>query len=212
MKAGRFITLEGGEGVGKSTQLQAIVDTLHRLNIETCVTREPGGTPMAEQIRELILGQASEQVHRLSETLMMFAARNQHIQEVIHPALAAGKWVVCDRFVDATYAYQGGARGESTELIAQLEHWVCGELHPDLTLLLDVAPDVGMQRIADRTKDRMEQEAQSFYHAVRQTYLDRAAAEPQRFAVVDANRSLAEVTAVVTQVIEAFVTKSQGNQ
>ncbi|MFW2421256.1 MAG: dTMP kinase [Porticoccaceae bacterium] len=191
---GQFITLEGGEGVGKSTNLAVVTQWLQQRNIDFIVTREPGGTPLAEQIRQLLLSPREEQVSERAELLLMFAARAQHIATIIEPALAAGRWVLCDRFTDATHAYQGGGRGVSTALINQLQDLVHGELTPDLTLLLDLPVDEGMARAGQRgALDRFEQEELSFFNRVRQRYLELAAEQPQRFRVIDASQPLATV-------------------
>jgi dTMP kinase len=188
---GVFITIEGGEGVGKSTNIATLESWLQAEGIGYCMTREPGGTPLAEDIRALLLANRSEILVPTTELLMMFAARAQHIQAVIEPALAAGKWVICDRFTDATYAYQGGGRGMPVAMIGQLEQLVQGDLRPDLTLLLDAPVAVGMARAGDRGElDRFEQEQRDFFERVRQSYLALAAAEPMRFRVVNTDREL----------------------
>lgn len=201
----RFITLEGGEGAGKSTCLAAIQRYFTEKALPLCVTREPGGTPLAEEIRQMLLQPRSEPVAADAELLLIFAARAQHIAEVIRPALQRGDWVLCDRFTDATYAYQGGGRGLSRQRIAELEAMVQGELRPGLTLLLDLPVAQGMARAAARSeKDRFESEQEEFFERVRQAYRDRAAAEPQRFRVIDASRSIAEVEASVRQALDAW--------
>lgn len=198
---GRFITLEGMEGVGKSTNLAVVADWLTRHQIDVLRTREPGGTPLAESIRELLLAVREEAVAPLSELLLMFAARAQHLETVIAPALAAGRWVLCDRFTDATYAYQGGGRQLDTATIAQLEQLVQGSLQPDLTLFLDLDWAVAQERIADRPLDRFEREAGAFFERVRSVYLARAASQP-RFAIIDARVDLPAVAAQIGQVLE----------
>lgn len=191
---GQFITLEGGEGVGKSTNLAVVTQWLQQRKIDFIVTREPGGTPLAEQIRQLLLAPREEQVSERAELLLMFAARAQHIATIIEPALAAGRWVLCDRFTDATHAYQGGGRSVSTALINQLQDIVHAELTPDLTLLLDLPVEEGMARAGQRgALDRFEQEELSFFNRVRQRYLELAAEQPQRFRVIDASQPLATV-------------------
>jgi dTMP kinase len=202
--SGRFITLEGGEGVGKSTNLALVVDLLEARGLTVVETREPGGTPLAEEIRDLFLGVREETVHGLTELLLIFAARAQHLETVIKPALAAGQWVVCDRFTDATFAYQGGGRGLPVAQIEALEALVQGELRPDLTLYLDVPPEVGHERIGDREHDRLEQEAASFHERVRAAYLERADREA-RIRVVDASVPLAEVQASIRVLIDQFL-------
>jgi dTMP kinase len=202
-----FITVEGIEGVGKSTNLEFIRNFLLSRGKEVVMTREPGGTPLAEEIRALLLDHMHDNMARDTELMLMFAARAQHIAEVIKPALSKGKWVVCDRFTDATYAYQGGGRGIDQKRIAQLEDWVQGKLRPDLTILLDTTPEIGLQRAASRrqTADRFEREQQGFFTRVRQCYLDRAQAEPNRFRVVDASASLDQVKRNIEVVLTEFV-------
>jgi dTMP kinase len=195
---GRFITLEGGEGVGKSTNLDFVADTLRDAGHDVEVTREPGGTPLAERVRSLVVDHAGEPMPADAELLLMFAARSIHIENRIRPALARGTWVVCDRFTDATYAYQGGGRGADRAWIAELERRVQGPLRPDLTLLLDADPEIGLARAGARgAADRFETERLAFFQAVRAAYLERARAEPQRFRVIDASRSLDEVQAAI---------------
>ncbi|MBE0489054.1 MAG: dTMP kinase [Halomonas sp.] len=193
---GRFITLEGGEGVGKSTNLARVVAWLEARGLEVVQTREPGGTPRAEAIRELLLDPSVEEpLDDDAELLLVFAARAQHLARVIRPALERGAWVVCDRFTDATFAYQGGGRGIDPARIAELERFVQQGLAPDLTLLLDMPIEAARERVALRggAPDRFERERGEFFSAVRQAYLARAAADPQRIVVVDASRALAAV-------------------
>lgn len=195
-RRGKFITLEGGEGVGKSTQLQVIREHLEQAGVPLLMTREPGGTPFAEQVRELLLAPRQEKVASDSELLLMFAARAQHVAHAIQPALSAGTWVVSDRFTDATYAYQGGGRGVDMQRIAELETWVQGEFRPDATFLLDAPVEVGLERMRERGNlDRFEQEKADFFERVRQVYLERAAAEPDRWHVIDAAQPLESVSA-----------------
>lgn len=205
---GRFITLEGGEGVGKSTNLQWVVTSLEQQGLTVISTREPGGTPRAEAMRALLLDPTpSEPLSSDAELLLMFAARAQHLNEKILPALAQGTWVVCDRFTDATYAYQGGGRGIEVERIANLEHFVQQGLQPDLTLLLDMPAEAGAQRVASRLsqsggeRDRFEREQQAFFSAVRDAYRQRAEQNPQRFAVIDADQPLEDVQACIQRVL-----------
>ncbi|WP_448681951.1 dTMP kinase [Pseudomonas nicosulfuronedens] len=191
---GLFITLEGPEGAGKSTNREYLAERLRERGIEVQLTREPGGTPLAERIRELLLDPSDEKMAVDTELLLVFAARAQHIAEVIRPALERGAVVLCDRFTDATYAYQGGGRGLPVERIAQLENFVQGGLRPDLTLVFDLPVEIGLSRAAARGRlDRFEQEGRTFFDAVRNTYLDRARAEPARYHILDAAQSLAEV-------------------
>ncbi len=202
---GRFVTLEGGEGVGKSTNLSLVVELIEAAGHTVVTTREPGGTPLAEEIRDLFLGVREEPVSGLTELLLIFAARAQHLDTVIRPALAAGSWVVCDRFTDATYAYQGGGRGLPTAQIEVLERLVQGDLRPDLTLYLDVPVEVGLARIDGREHDRMEREQRVFFEAVRAAYLTLASREP-RIRVVDASRNLAEVQADIRGIVTGYLT------
>lgn len=202
--SGRFITLEGSEGVGKSSNLAFIHDFLQARGISVVQTREPGGTELAEQIRELLLAPHQEKMSPQAELLLVFAARAQHLQEVIRPALARGDWVLCDRFTDATFAYQGAGRGMDLQAIAWLETWVQASLRPDLTILLDLQVAQGLARAQERSQpDRFEREAQSFFEAVRQGYLQRAAAEPQRFAIIDAAPALIKVQQQIQDVLQA---------
>ena len=182
--SGLFITLEGPEGAGKTTNREFLAERLRTAGHEVLLTREPGGTPLAERIRELLLAPSDEPMATDTELLLMFAARAQHLDQVIRPALVAGKVVLCDRFTDATYAYQGGGRGVSEARIAVLEDFVQGTLRPDLTLVFDLPVDVGLARAAARGRlDRFEQEGRAFFEAVRQTYLRRAALNPQRYRI-----------------------------
>lgn len=203
MSQGCFITLEGGEGVGKSSNLLFIQQFLEQKNIPLRVTREPGGTPIAEKIRSLLLEKSAEILCDQAELLLVFAARAQHLQEVIQPALHKGDWVLCDRFTDATFAYQGGGRGMNLAFIEYLEQAVQGALRPDLTLLLDAPVEVGMQRAQQRGElDRFETEQRAFFERVRQAYLTRAAQEPGRYCVIDASQSLRQVQQQIAQVLE----------
>ncbi|KTS94041.1 thymidylate kinase [Pseudomonas oryzihabitans] len=193
---GLFITLEGPEGAGKSTNRDYLAELLGGAGREVVLTREPGGTPLAERIREILLTPAAEPMAVDTELLLMFAARAQHLAQVVRPALARGALVLCDRFVDATYAYQGGGRGVPVERIATLEAFVLGDLQPDLTLVFDLPVEIGLARAARRgALDRFEQEQRAFFEAVRQTYLQRAQAKPERYSIIDASRPLAEVQA-----------------
>ncbi|MFC2973670.1 dTMP kinase [Azotobacter bryophylli] len=192
--SGLFITLEGPEGAGKSTNREYLAERLREHGVDVVLTREPGGTPLAERIRALLLDPTAEPMATDTELLLVFAARAQHLAQVIRPALARGAVVLCDRFTDATYAYQGGGRGVSESRIAQLESFVQGDLRPDLTLVFDLPVEVGLARAAARGRlDRFEQEGRMFFEAVRQTYLHRAAREPVRYRVVDAAQPLDQV-------------------
>ncbi|HJN97290.1 MAG: dTMP kinase [Gammaproteobacteria bacterium] len=195
-KNGLFITIEGVEGVGKSTNIETIKQFLAGRGIEFIVTREPGGTLWSEQIRNLLLQvNDDEDLMGLSELLLIFAARAQHLDRLIRPALAAGKWVICDRFTDATYAYQGAGRGLDRSKIAELETLVQEELRPDLTIILDLDPQIGLQRAQNRAAlDRFEREKLEFFEKVRQAYLDIASAEQERCIVVDASQDLEAVS------------------
>ncbi|UTW45752.1 dTMP kinase [bacterium SCSIO 12696] len=206
MKIGRFITVEGTEGVGKTTNMAFIQQWLQSNNLPFITTREPGGTPLAEDVRSLLLSPRQESVDETAELLLMFAARAQHIARVIKPALAAGQWVLCDRFTDATYAYQGGGRGQPLEKIAQLETLVQGQLHPDLTLILDLSVEEGLRRAHNRSApDRFEQEKQQFFANVRAMYLQRAEQQPQRCKVIDASESLPQVQDRIGAVLNQFL-------
>jgi dTMP kinase len=208
---GRFITLEGSEGSGKSTNLNHIHQRLQQAGIEVILTREPGGTPLGEAIRELLLDHRQQAMASDTELLLMFAARAQHLNELILPSLAAGKWVLCDRFTDATYAYQGAGRGIDNERIAQLEQWVQGELRPDLTLFLDLPVAQGLARAGERAElDRFEREEVVFFERVRQGYLNQAAAQPQRYRVVDAAPPLPEVQAQLDRILDDYLAQGIG--
>lgn len=207
-KRGRFITLEGGEGVGKSTNVGFVAECLEAEGLEVVRTREPGGTARGEAIRSLLLDPApQEPLHVDAELLLMFAARAQHLAEKILPALARGAWVVCDRFTDATFAYQGGGRGIARERIAVLENFVQQGLSPDLTLLLDMPQEAAKQRLESRLRDRHEQrdrferEQGAFFQSVREAYLARAEEAPERFAVINAQHALDEVQAQIRQTL-----------
>ncbi len=207
-KRGLFLTLEGAEGVGKSTNIEFITQYLEQRGIEYVLTREPGGTQLGEKIRELLLAVHEEPMSELTELLLVFAARAQHLDKIIEPALAAGKWVVCDRFTDATFAYQGAGRGLSMETIGELESMVQGELQPDLTLILDLDPEIGMQRAGNRGElDRFEREQMSFFRHVRQGYLDIAQAEPERCKVIDAAKALEDVKLDLLAALEQGLSK-----
>jgi dTMP kinase len=193
MARGKFITLEGIDGAGKSSHHAWLAEMLAQRGIEVVLTREPGGTPLGETLRGLLL---SHEMHLETEALLMFAARREHLAKVIVPALEAGKWVVSDRFTDASFAYQGGGRGISVERLNILEDWVQQGLQPDLTLLFDVPLEVARQRLSASVElDRFEQEKQDFFQRVRDAYLDRAARFPARIRVVDSTRSLEEIRA-----------------
>ena len=203
---GLFITVEGGEGVGKSTNMAFLESVLRSHGVALEVTREPGGTPLAESVRELLLAVRDEDMDARAELLLVFAARAQHIYKRIEPALAAGTWVLCDRFTDATYAYQCGGRGLDSQLVQQLERMVQGELRPDCTILLDAPVATGMERARDRgTLDRFEQEDLEFFERVRATYLALASEGSGRYRVIDAARPLDDVQAELRAICEELV-------
>jgi dTMP kinase len=204
---GKFITVEGSEGVGKSSNLAFIEDYLRNAGINIVRTREPGGTALGESVRELLLDARQTAMCDDTELLLMFAARAQHLAEVIRPALEAGQWVLCDRFTDATYAYQGGGRGVPMDRIRVLEDWVQGELRPDHTLLLDMPVAAGLERAGARSEpDRFEQEQHAFFERVRETYLARAKEEPGRIHIIDASPMLDEVQADIAAVLQQILT------
>ena len=206
MIRGKFITLEGGEGVGKTTNLAFIKDYLQQHNISVVVTREPGGTILAEKIRHLLLDKHSEAISEHAELLLVFAARAQHIKHVIEPALAQGDWVLCDRFTDATYAYQGGGRNMRISTIEWLENLVQGSLRPDLTLLLDAPVEIGIERAKKRGAfDRFEAEKISFFEQVRRAYLLQAELHPERIKLIKANQPLVDVKRDLIDVIRALL-------
>ena len=203
---GQFITVEGTEGVGKSTNMDFIESWLKRAGKELVITREPGGTELGEKLRAVLLDAKEQSMCDDTELLLMFAARAQHLHEVIQPALDAGKWVLCDRFTDSTYAYQGGGRGIELSRIAQLETWVQGHRRPDMTLILDLPIDVGLERAGKRSApDRFELEKHDFFNKVRDTYLSRAAANPERYQVIDASPSISDVQQSIQTVLKKMV-------
>ena len=208
-RRGQFITFEGTEGVGKSTQLANAASTLDALGVECVVTREPGGTPMAESIRELLLAPRDEPVNETTELLLMFAARAQHLHTRILPELEAGRWVLCDRFTDATFAYQGGGRGVPADRIALLESLVQGTVRPDHVILLDAPVETGMTRARHRGDlDRFEQEAVAFFERIRETYLARAANAPGRYHIVDASQPIETVSDEVAGLLRNLVSRA----
>jgi dTMP kinase len=195
IRRGRFITLEGIEGTGKSTNLAMVHDTLVADGVQVVVTREPGGTPLGEALRQILLDPDYRGMSADAELLLMFAARAEHLANVIRPQLALGNWVLCDRFTDATYAYQGGGRGVRMERVASLEDWTQGPVRPDLTVILDAPPEQALARTRARgtAPDRFEQENLAFFRRVREAYLLRAREYPERYRVVDASRELSAV-------------------
>lgn len=208
---GLFITLEGPEGAGKSTNREYLAQRLREHGLDVVLTREPGGTPLAERIRELLLTPADEPMNSDTELLLVFAARAQHLAQVIRPALARGAVVLCDRFTDATYAYQGGGRGLAFQRIEQLEQFVQGEMRPDLTLIFDLPVAIGLSRAAARGRlDRFEQEGLEFFEAVRNAYLERARQKPQRYRVIDAGQSLTSVQADLDGILPEILERAIG--
>ena len=201
--SGKFITFEGIDGAGKSSHVEWLAQWLRDQGKTVVVTREPGGTALGERLRELLL---NEPMHLETETLLMFAARREHLAQVIEPALARGEWVICDRFSDATYAYQGGGRGLDRAKFATLEHWVHAHLQPDLTLLFDLPLDIARERIvlANRVLDRFEQERVDFHDRVRQAYLDRALHHGNRMRVIDANQPLEDIRKVLENIVSSI--------
>ncbi|MEO5831373.1 MAG: dTMP kinase [Rhodanobacter sp.] len=207
---GKFISLEGGEGAGKSTLLAGLREHIERHGFTLVQTREPGGTALGEAVRAIVLDPAQRGMAAETELLLMFASRAQLVREVIVPALAAGHWVLCDRYADASYAYQGGGRGQPSERIVELERWACMGVKPDLTLLLDLPVATGRARAAGRgDADRIEVEADAFFERVRASYRARAAAEPRRFRVLDACQSPAEVLRAATMTLEGLLAEAQ---
>ena len=203
MSKAKFITFEGVDGAGKSTHLSWFAETLRAQGIDVLLTREPGGTPLGERLREILL---NEPMHAETEALLMFAARREHIEQVIRPALARGTWVISDRFSDASFAYQGGGRGLDTGKLEQLEQWTHGGFQPDLTLLFDIPVEIARQRLSNnQSLDRFEQEQAIFFEKVRQAYLDRYEKSPQRFALIDAAQSLDQVKASLEKIIQAVM-------
>ncbi len=199
---GKFITLEGMDGAGKSTHIPDIIKLLESKGIEVISTREPGGTVLGEQLRTLLL---NEPMHPETETLLMFAARREHIAQIIEPALSRGAWVLSDRFTDATYAYQSGGRGVLANKVIKLEAWVQGGLQPDLTLLFDVPVEVSVARLASaRTPDKFERESADFFTKIRNAYLDRARNNPNRFCIINSNQTLEDVKVEVKNVISSL--------
>ncbi|TNC97594.1 MAG: dTMP kinase [Gallionellaceae bacterium] len=202
MSNAKFITFEGVDGAGKSTGLDWFAEALRKRGIDLLVTREPGGTPLGEQLREILLNQP---MHVETEAMLMFAARREHVEKVIRPALQRGTWVISDRFSDASFAYQGGGRGVPLAKLEQLEQWVHGDLQPDLTLLFDIPIEVARQRLSNNASlDRFEQEKGEFFERVRQAYLARAAKSPHRIAVIRAEKSLQEVQQELSKIVASL--------
>jgi dTMP kinase len=207
---GKFISLEGGEGAGKSTLLAGLRAYIEQRGIALVQTREPGGTSVGEAVRAIVLDPAQRELAAETELLLMFASRAQLVRELIEPALSVGQWVLCDRYADASYAYQGGGRGQPVARIAELERWACAGVKPDLTLLLDLPVETGRARAAGRgDADRIEVEADAFFERVRTSYRERAATEPDRFRVIDASQSPAAVLQEATRALVVLVGESQ---
>ena len=204
LSTGRFITIEGGEGTGKSTNVDLVREVLERRGFDVLATREPGGTPLAEEIRSVLLEPRDEAVDAMAETMLIFAARAQHVAKVIEPALRAGRWVLCERFTDSTFAYQAGGRGVGTEVVAQLAELAHPGLWPDLTLYLDAPADAAMTRIATRSLDRFERERRDFFERVRETYAARVR-EQVHVVRIDASRDLASVQREIVGAVERFL-------
>ena len=206
MERGKFITVEGIEGVGKSTNIAVLVERIEAAGHHVLTTREPGGTPFAEDIRDILMNRSDEPVPEIAELLLMFAARSFNVNNVIVPALEACTWVVCDRFTDSSRAYQGGGRGLPMETIDRIADWVHGETWPDLTILLDAPVEIGMERAGTRSApDRIEQERHDFFERVRECYLQIAVREPERFVVIDTTRSIDEVRADIAMLAEQIL-------
>ena len=205
MERGKFITIDGVEGAGKSTQITFICDYLKAKGVNVILTREPGGTDVGEKIRTLLLSNSTGKMHADTELLLMFAARNEHIQNKIMPALKQGDWVLSDRFTDASYAYQGGGRGLDVERIAQLEQWVLQDFTPDMTLLLDVPVEIGMSRVESRgKKDRIELEATDFFNRVRQAYIDRSEQFPDRIKLIDSSQTVEHTKQQIKVILDSL--------
>lgn len=203
---GRFITLEGGEGCGKTTNLAFIMDYLQQRGIDIIQTREPGGTEISEKIREILLDKNNTELHADAELLLMFAARAQHLQEKILPAITQGQWVLSDRFTDSTFAYQGSGRGIKNSKIKQLEDWVQGDFTPDKTFILDLPIEIGMARAAKRAElDRFEREEMTFFDNVRKGFLQRAALKPSVYSVIDASGDLASVQQQIAKQLKTLL-------
>lgn len=205
MERGKFITIDGVEGAGKSTQITFVCDYLKAKGVNVILTREPGGTDVGEKIRTLLLSNSTGKMHADTELMLMFAARNEHIQNKIMPALKQGDWVLSDRFTDASYAYQGGGRGLDVSRIAQLEQWVLQDFTPDMTLLLDVPVEIGMSRVESRgKKDRIELEATDFFNRVRQAYIDRSEQFPDRIKLIDSSQTVEHTKQQIKVILDSL--------
>ena len=209
MDRGRFITVEGIEGVGKSTNIAVMVERIESAGYRVLTTREPGGTPLAEEIRDIVMNRADEPIPEIAELLLVFAARSLNVNNVILPALEAGTWVVSDRFTDSSRAYQGGGRGIPMETIDRLADWVHGDCWPDLTILLDAPVELGMERAGSRSApDRFEQERHDFFQRVRECYLQLASRDSSRFVVLDTTRQIDEVKADVAAIVDELISNT----
>jgi dTMP kinase len=205
MERGKFITIDGVEGAGKSTQIEFICEYLKAKGVNVILTREPGGTDVGEKIRALLLSNSTGKMHADTELMLMFAARNEHIQNKIMPALGQGDWVLSDRFTDSSYAYQGGGRGLDMERITQLESWVVQDFTPDMTLLLDVPVEVGMSRVESRgKKDRIEMEKMDFFDRVRQAYIARSEEFPDRIKLIDSSQTIEHTTKQIGEILDTL--------
>lgn len=205
MERGKFITIDGVEGAGKSTQIEFICEYLKAKGVNVILTREPGGTDVGEKIRALLLSNSTGKMHADTELMLMFAARNEHIQNKIMPALGQGDWVLSDRFTDSSYAYQGGGRGLDMERITQLESWVVQDFAPDMTLLLDVPVEVGMSRVEARgKKDRIEMEKMDFFDRVRQAYIARSEEFPDRIKLIDSSQTIEHTTKQIGEILDTL--------
>ncbi len=205
MERGKFITIDGVEGAGKSTQITFICEYLKAKGVDVILTREPGGTDVGEKIRTLLLSNTTGKMHSDTELMLMFAARNEHIQNKIMPALKQGDWVLSDRFTDASYAYQGGGRGLDVSRIAQLEQWVSQDFTPDMTLLLDVPVEIGMSRVESRgKKDRIELEDTDFFNRVRQAYIDRSEQFPERIKLIDSSQTVGHTKQQIKVILDSL--------
>lgn len=206
IKGPQLVTLEGSEGAGKTTALIVICNILKQWNVDFICTREPGGEPTSEKIRDILLH--SEHLHAKTELLLMFAARNEHIENVIKPALKQGKWVISDRFVDASYAYQGGGRRLGFDTVKWLDDYIVADIQPDLTILMDIEPEIGLQRIKSRGQaDRIEQESMDFFHRITHAYRKKAQMNPEKYAVIDASASIEQVRTSIQQVFVKYKDK-----
>lgn len=210
LKTGRLITVEGSEGAGKTTALTCIQEKLSQWGVDFICTREPGGERNSEKIREILL--YSDHLHAKTELLLMFAARNEHIENVIKPALEKGQWVLSDRYVDASYAYQGGGRKLGYDVVKWLDDYIVGDIQPDLTLLMDIDPAIGLERIKSRNHvDRIEQEGMEFFMRIAQAYKDKARLQPDRYAIIDASQPINRVHSAINEVLQQYIKNKNEN-